>query len=130
MAFEIQGIDDFAKALTYLDSERIAPKILESCAPIVRSAIIKRASRHRDTGAMQDSIKATKVVRNSYGYYICIRPTGKDAKGVRNMEKMAALEYGVDGKQPATPVLTPAVRDSEEKVLERMQEIFDQEVPL
>ena len=66
-------------------------------------------------------------MRNQRGYYISVRPTGKDKKGVRNMEKMAALEFGVDGKQAATPVLTPAVNDAEGKVLDKMQEVFDRE---
>ena len=46
------------------------------------------------------------------------------------MEKMAAWEYGVDGKQRATPVLTPAVNEVEVQVLMKMQEVFDREVKL
>lgn len=64
------------------------------------------------------------------GYYICVRPTGKDKDGVRNMEKMAALEYGVGGRQAATPVLTPAVHAAEDPVLKKMQEVFDRETKI
>lgn len=129
MSFEINGIDDMMQSLRYLDAERLAPAMLKEAVPIVKAAVVKRASMHRRTGAMVSSIKETKVTRNQYGYYICVRPTGKDEKGVRNMEKMAVLEYG-SGRQAATPVLVPAVRESEEKVLEKMQEVFDREVDM
>lgn len=125
--FEPEGIDDLMKDLDLLDTERIAPMMLEESAPILEEAVAKKASAHKDTGDMVNSIKKTKAERNQTGYYIAVRPTGKDRKGVRNMEKMAALEYGVDGKQPATPVLTPAVHEAEAPVLEKMQEVFDRE---
>lgn len=126
--FEIEGIDDLMKDLDMLDAERIAPMMLEEAAPILKDSVVKGASRHRDTGAMVNSIKQTKASRNQRGYYIAVRPTGKDEKGVRNMEKMAYLEYGVGGRQPATPVLTPAVHAAEADVLEKMQEVFDREI--
>lgn len=125
--FEIEGIDDLLKDLSMLDVERLAPIMLEESVPILEEAVVKRASRHHDSGDMVESIKKSGAERNQIGYYICVRPTGRDKKGVRNMEKMAALEYGVDGKQGATPVLTPAVNAAEEKVLEKMQEVFDRE---
>ncbi|MEZ3435736.1 MAG: hypothetical protein K1W34_14170 [Lachnospiraceae bacterium] len=125
--FELEGIDDLMKDLDLLDTERIAPMMLEESAPILEEAVTKKASAHKDTGDMVNSIKKTKAGRNQTGYYIAVRPTGKDRKGVRNMEKMAALEYGVDGKQPATPVLIPAVHEVEVPVLKKMQEVFDRE---
>lgn len=125
--FELEGIDDLMKDLDMLDAERIAPLMLEEAVPVLKESVIRKASGHKDTGDMVSSIKETKVRRNQEGYYIAVRPTGKDKKGVRNMEKMAALEYGVDGRQPATPVLTPAVHEAETPVLEKMQEVFDRE---
>ena len=56
-----------------------------------------------------------------------MRPTGRDEKGVRNMEKMVYMEYGTS-KQEATPVLSPAVRKAEDPVTEKMQEVFNREV--
>ncbi len=125
--FELEGIDDLMKDLNMLDAERIAPIMLEEAVPILKESVVKRAASHKDTGDMAASIKKSKAMRNQRGYYISVRPTGKDKKGVRNMEKMAALEFGVDGKQAATPVLTPAVNDAEGKVLDKMQEVFDRE---
>lgn len=127
-SFEIEGIDDLMKELDMLDAERLAPMMLEEAAPILKDSVVECASRHKDTGAMVNSIKQTAALRNQRGYYIAVRPTGKDEKGVRNMEKMAYLEYGVGGRQPATPVLTPAVHAAEPDVLEKMQEVFDREI--
>ena len=125
--FEVEGIDDLMKELSSLDAERLAPVMLEEAVPILKDAVVKGASAHKDTGAMVNSIKQSGASRNQMGYYICVRPTGKDKDGVRNMEKMAALEYGVGGRQAATPVLTPAVHAAEEPVLKKMQEVFDRE---
>lgn len=125
--FELEGIDDLMKDLDMLDAERIAPLMLKEAVPVLKESVIRKASGHKDTGDMVSSIKETKVRRNQEGYYIAVRPTGRDKKGVRNTEKMAALEYGVDGRQPATPVLTPAVHEAEAPVLEKMQEVFDRE---
>ena len=84
--------------------------MLEESVPILESSVKKQYMKHKDKGDLVKSVKKTGANRNKYGYYICVRPTGKDRKGVRNMEKAAILEYGVEGRQPATPVLTPAVK--------------------
>ena len=92
---------------------------------------------------MVDSIKSTKAGKTRYGGYFAIsRPTGYARTGwkyartkknagtkerLRNMEKLVYLEYGTS-KQPATPVLTKAIKDSEPKVLRKMQEVFNREV--
>ena len=132
--FELHGIDDFMEELSDLDIDRIAPVMLEEAVPILEKEVRQAAGRHKDSGAMAESIKATKVGTNSYGHYISVRPTaaalvpaGVDSKGVRNMEKMAYLEYGTS-TQEATPVLSPAVRKAEEPVINKLQEVFDREV--
>lgn len=125
--FEIEGIDDLMKDLSSLEFERIAPIMLEESIPILEQSVKKKAASHKVSGEMLNSIKKTGAMRSREGYYICVRPTGKDKKGVRNMEKMAYLEYGVGGRQAATPVLTPAVHAAEEPVLKKMQEVFDRE---
>lgn len=125
--FELHGIDDFMEELSDLDIDRIAPVMLEEAVPILEKEVRQAAGRHKDSGAMAESIKATKAGKNSYGHYICVRPTGVDSKGVRNMEKMAYLEYGTS-TQEATPVLSPAVRKAEEPVINKLQEVFDREV--
>lgn len=125
--FDIHGIDDFMKEISQIDIDRIAPKILEESVPILEKSVRAESAKHRDTGAMEESIKATGANINARGHYICVRPTGRDEKGVRNMEKMVYMEYGTS-KQEATPVLSPAIRKAEDPVTEKMQEVFNREV--
>lgn len=125
--FDIHGIDDFMKEISQIDIDRIAPKMLEESVPILEKSVRAESAKHRDTGAMKESIKATGANINARGHYICVRPTGRDEKGVRNMEKMVYMEYGTS-KQAATPVLSPAVRKAEDPVTEKMQEVFNREV--
>lgn len=126
MGFEVQGIDDLMKDLEAIDIERIAPIMLEEAVPILSKSIIRRASIHKATGEMLRSIKPTKPKRNAIGYYIAVRPTGKDQKGVRNMEKLIYLEFGTH-RQKAQPVLTPAVKEAETSAVKKMQEVFERE---
>lgn len=126
--FELNsGLDDLMSQLSSIEIDRIAPVMLEEAAPILEQNLKSRAAQHKRSGNMASSIKTTKAARNDDGYSICVRPTGKDKKGVRNMEKMVYMEYGTS-KQNATPVLVPAIRESERDVAERMQEVFSEEV--
>lgn len=126
--FSMTGLDDLISDIDAITMERLAPIMLEEASPILKREVMSRANAHRDSGHMADSIKATKANRTGDGYSIVVRPTGKDSKtGVRNMEKMAYLEYGTS-KQAATPVISPAVRASENEVVEKMQEVFNREV--
>lgn len=124
--FSVEGFDDLFSDMDSLDFDRIAPKMIEAGVPILEQAVKKRSAAHRSSGKMYESIKPTKVTQTGDGYSVTVRPTGKDEKGVRNMEKMAYLEYGTS-KQAATPVISPAVRESEEAVAKKMQEVFDKE---
>lgn len=125
LSFDYQNMDIEAMIGASL-SEELARDILEAGAPILKRAIVKRASFHRRSGEMVASINETGAKKNKYGWYNCIRPTGRDSKGVRNMEKLAYLEYGaVHHGQPATPVLAPAVSECTGEVLTVMQEEFN-----
>ena len=125
--FEVEGLDELLKDMTLLDADRLAPMMLEEAAPPLEANVRKRAGSHRDTGAMEASIKTTRPHKKGNGYSICTRPIGRDKKGVRNMEKAVYMEFGTS-KQAATPIISPAVRESEPEVLEKMQEVFDREV--
>ncbi len=125
--FEIPA--DFIKQLGKLaDVERVAPKMIDEAIPILLENVKGETAQHKRTGDMYKSIKPTKAKKTKNGgYFASVRPTGKDSNGVRNMEKMAYLEYGTK-KQSATPVLTKALRDSENSVMKKMQEVFEREV--
>jgi len=126
--FDFQIPDSFLKQLGKLsDVERIAPKMIDEAMPILERNLKAELAKHKRTGDMVNSVRKTKAGRNKYGYYAVVRPTGKDRKGVRNMEKLAHAEYGTS-KQPPTPILTKAIKDSENAVLDKMQEVFEREV--
>ena len=125
----ISGIDEFLAQLNQLGKfDEIAPKMMKAGMEILQEEVVEEASKHKDTGAMVASIKPTGISA-SYdgGYYMCTRPTGRDKKGVRNMEKMVYLEYGVKGR-PGVPVITAAVIKAEPKVVQAMQEVFTREI--
>lgn len=124
--FSASGIDGMLSDLNAMEMERIAPVMLEEATPILERAVKQKASAHRESGAMVNSIKPTKVKRGRDGYSITVRPTGMDKKGVRNMEKAAYLEFGTE-KQGATPIISPAVRETGDEVERKMQEVFDRE---
>lgn len=124
--FKLEGIDGLMKDLSQMDIERIAPKMLEAAVPILEQAVKRRAAMHKESGDMYQSIKPTKPKRTDMGYSVVVRPTGKDANGVRNMEKAAYLEYGT-ATQAASPVISPAIRETEEAVAQKMQDVFDRE---
>jgi HK97 gp10 family phage protein len=125
--FEIPA--DFIKQLGRLaDVDKYAPQMIDEAIPILLANVKAETAHHRQTGDMYKSIKKTKAKKTKKGgYFASVRPTGTDKKGVRNMEKMAYLEYGTK-KQSARPVLTKALRDSETAVMNKMEEVFKREV--
>lgn len=126
--FDFEIPTDFIKQLGKLaDIDRIAPQMIDEAIPILEKNVKSEVSKHKDTGALANSVKKTKANKNKYGYYASVRPTGKDSKGVRNMEKLVYLEYGTS-KQASKPTLTKAIKDSEKAVLDKMQEVFNREV--
>lgn len=120
-----KGLFDQLKQLENPDA--IATKMLESAGPILERGIKAGVAKHRRTGSMEASIKAKKPTKTKNGYSITVRPTGRDDKGVSNMEKLVYLEHGTS-KQKATPVLKAALASVEKEAMSKMQETFDREV--
>ena len=126
--FDFQIDPAFLRQLGRLaDVEKVAPMMIDESMPILERNLRNELSGHTRTGDMLASIKKTKAGKNKYGYFATVRPTGKDRKGVRNMEKLAHAEYGTS-KQAPTPILTKAIKDSETEVLNKMQEVFEREM--
>lgn len=130
--FEMTGIDEFAKMLERAGKlDEIAPKMIEESLPILEASlkgvVQQEADRGYATGALVESIKKTGSLRNAYGYFGVVRPTGVDKHGVRNMEKLAYLHYGTS-KQMARPVVTRAVFQVRQKIIDKMQEVYNREV--
>ena len=126
--FHFKIPDQLTKQLEKLANvDEIAPKMIDAGIPIVQGEMVRRADAHRRTGAMSGSIKPTKPKRTGSGHSAVVRPTGRDGRGTRNMEKMMYLEYGTS-HQPSTPVIAPTVAATESSVIEAMQEVFNAEV--
>lgn len=116
--------------------DETAPKMIDEALPIYESSVKSELQPHRDTGELISSIKckkAKKTVNGAYiGYLIAegastkstyTRENGK-VEPFRNYQKALALEYG-NSHQPARPFMQSAVNSSEDKVLEKMQEVFN-----
>lgn len=127
--FDVSFPDDLMETLEQLsDEEQLCTDMLEAAGPILERSVIAASSSHvsePEGGDMLHSIKTTKPKKGKTAWHLTVRPTGTDRKGVRNMEKMAYLEYGTS-KQPATPVLSPAVRQAESGCIMAMQKVFDE----
>lgn len=126
--FDFEFDSELVRQLERLSNfDEIAPKILDETVPILEKYVKSETAKHNRTKDMLNSIKKTKANKNKYGWFVTVRPTGKDRKGVRNMEKMAHAEYGTS-KQPPTPILTKALNDARQEVTDKMQEIFNEVV--
>ena len=121
---KVDGFDEIIKGLSSLDVDKMTDEMIQAAEPVMIEKLTNHAKKHRDTGSMVNSIKSTGVKQKNKGKYLVVRPTGTDGNGVRNMEKMAYLEYGTY-KQAATPVVTPAVKEAEATVESNMDRIFD-----
>lgn len=134
MRFELDGIEEMISRMEQMGktADLAADKMLNAAAPILRENLkrnIKTAAvRGYATGELAGSIAAFRARQNKYGHFTVIAPVGKDKKGVRNAEKLAYLEYGVDGRQRPNPVMQKTVNESRTACLEKMQEVFNAEV--
>lgn len=129
--FDFQFDSALSRQLEKLsDFKNIAPKILEGAVPILKKRIIAETDKHHEYSQDMDlvnSITSSKPSENKYGWYVSVIPSGEDKNGVRNMQKMAHLEYGTS-KMSAKPILTKALNDVRDEVAEKMQELFNEVV--
>lgn len=126
--FVLNGMEELAAALDRLGRfDEIAPAMLEAAVPILEEEVKRQVRPHWNTGDMYESIKRTSVeVGRGGAYTICVRPTDVDRNGIRNMEKLAWLEFGAKGRA-AVPVLKTAVLNAAPLVCEKMREVFRRE---
>lgn len=123
------------EALERSGQDSTVKKILEAGGEKVQAEMKAQCRAHERSGKMAGSIKTTKAAKNSKGYFVVTRPTGKEVRKmkngkthtVRNMEKLVYLHYGTS-KQAATGIVTKVVSRAETQALTAMQDIFNQEV--
>lgn len=91
-----------------------------------------------------NSVKPTKPKRNKSGdNVVVVRPTGKSTttiaksgkaytrkKAVRNMEKLASLEFGNSHGQKPTPIIEKVIKGTEKAVFDKMNEVYNRETEL
>lgn len=143
--FQLDFDDSIFKGLEKLsDTEAVSEKMLKEASPIVVSSMKSELNIHRQTAELVNSVRPTKPKRNKSGdNVVVVRPTGKSTttiaksgktyvrkKAVRNMEKLASLEFGNSHGQKPMPIIEKAVKSTEEAVLDKMNEVYNRETKL
>lgn len=122
----------------------VSEKMLKEASPIVVESMKSELKLHKQTSELVNSVKPTKPKRNKNGdNVVIVRPTGKSTtmiaesgktyvrkKPVRNMEKLASLEFGNSHGQKPTSVIEKAVKSTENAVLDKMTEVYNKEIEL
>ena len=120
--FEVNIPTDLMREIEKLNNtDAMIKELLESedvSRPLVDS-FVGELQNHKDTGALIGSVKKL-VKKNKYGWFMVVRPTGKDKKGVRNMEKLMTLEFG-SKTQPARPLVDRATKNAESAVIQALE---------
>lgn len=143
--FQLDFDDSIFKGLEKLsDTEAVSEKMLKEASSIIVSSMKSELNIHRQTAELVNSVKPTKPKRNKSGdNFVIVRPTGKSTtaiaksgktyvrkKAVRNMEKLASLEFGNSHGQKPMPIIEKAVKSTEEAVLDKMNEVYNRETKL
>ena len=137
---ELELNDDLEKQLAKLSrSDEIIEDILTAASKPLEHALKQECGKHSRTGQLANSIKAGKVKKfKNGGSFIQVAPTGnrkeyqgkngkqyKYKKVTSNYELLVHLEYGTS-KQPKTPLIENAVKQSERQCNEIMQQKFNE----
>lgn len=132
--FELRNTGNLLKQLEGLGnySGEIQKKMVDSALPSLRTAIESNFDKiplsDRSTGALRESLKTISATVDKNGTISGeVGFTGKDENGVRNGLKAGVLEYG-KSDQPARPFLRPAVSESSDEVMAKMQQTFNNEI--
>ncbi len=129
----LDALDELMNGLSDLstDINEVAKECIDAAAPTLvealQSNIQSAANRGYADGSLAASISPTKAKTNAYGNFAAVRPVGANARGVRNAEKLAYLEYGT-AKQKAHPVIKKAIAQAEPQTKEIIQKRFEERV--
>ena len=138
---EIDFPEDMLNGLLDVEAVDLCKQMIDSAAPIMEESMKKEMRsviQHSGDSELVDSVKTSKAKKakngaiiaftgpkgNSKNYYY--RNGKKDRRiQVSNVLKAIWLNYGRVG-QPARPFLTKAVNNAHQKVMEKMQQTYDQ----
>ena len=139
--FNFEIPDDYMKNLLDNDFEKIATKALEDTAPELKSSMqksIKSAIHSESTGELENSLKISKAKETKTdSFIITVKPSGMSKNPyydtrtytrsypVSNVLKAIWLNYG-DAHQAPSPWINPAINACKEKIMQRMQKIWEE----
>lgn len=123
------------------NTDKIAEKMLKEASSIVANSMKSELNLHKQTAELVNSVKPTNPKRNTSGdNVVVVRPTGKSEtmiaesgkiyvrkNAVRNMEKLASLEFGNSKGQKPTPIIEKVVKSTENAVFDKMNEVYNRE---
>lgn len=129
--FSVTGLDEMRYKLQARGArvEGVVNHMLNAGAKVVREEMKAAMQEYqlKDTGDMIKSVKSSKITRTSEGKSISIAPRGVDRKGVPNAAKAAVYENGTS-RIPARPWKTLADERGGSKAIQRMREVFEEEM--
>lgn len=125
-----------------IDFDEVAEAALREAAPVLEKSMkkaVRAAVGHPGDSELVKSIRADRPKKARNGAWIVnVRPRGYSRvkvyhakKGRRTYPVSNALkaiwkEYGIAGRQPATPFLAKAANDARNEVLDIIQRKFDE----
>lgn len=145
---------DFLKDFIESDPADICKEALKEAGSIYADYMkksMKKVIEHEGDSDMVESVKPSKILKNrnrdgwTDGYYVNIQPTGEskqkyyygtDKKGghyprkypVSNALKAIWKEYGIPGRQKATPFIVDAKIHAEKAVMDKLQEVYNRKI--
>ena len=142
--FEVDFPEDFLSELLDTDFDEIAEEALQETAPILEESMkasCRAAVSHGGDSELVDSIKKAKPKRTKTDAWIInVSPKGYSrSKTYRNKKtgrkypvsnalKAIWKEYGIPGRQPPFPFIASGCNRVREKIMGRMQEIYNRKV--
>jgi len=97
----------------------------EVLTTVTRDEIKRAANRGYSQGNLARSVLPTQAAKNRWGYFVAVRPTGTDPKGVRNGAKWGYLKYGNGRGSEPRDFDTKAVKNSEDRIARAAQAVFE-----
>lgn len=129
--FSVTGLDEIRYQLQARGAkvEGTVNRMLRAGAKVMREEMQASMKEYglKDTGDLIKSVKAGKIQKTATGKSITVAPSGKDRHGVPNAIKAAVYQIG-NSKYPARPWKTLADERGKEKAVQRMQEVFNEEM--
>ena len=142
--FEIDFPDDFLSELLGTDFDEIAEEALNDAAPLLEESM-KQSCRtvimHEGDSELVNSIKSSKPKRTKTDAWIVnVYPKGYSKSKVyyhvktgrmhpvSNALKAIWKEYGIPGRQPPRPFITSACNKVRDRVMNKMQEVYNRKV--